>query len=382
MNNKKNLIIIIFSIVVLLGAGILVYFLSKDNTVNNNASNVSAEVQEASFDNSDEYYITLDKSITISKVGVYYLSGTLDGSITVNTDGDVKLVLNGVSIKNSNGAAINVEKANIVYIEVNGDNTISATISDEEVDGAIFTVSDLVLTGSGTLNITSNSNGIKTKGNMLIENGTYNITSDGDSIHCNDSLKINGGTINIESKDDGLRANDVLEINDGNITVNATEGIEGTYVKINGGTISISASDDGINATNKSDNYTPTVEINGGNITIKMAQGDTDGIDSNGNLYINGGTITIDGQSAFDYDLEAKYTGGKMIINGEETTTITNQFGGGMGGMNNGAMRGGQQMTPPSGEEGNQQMTPPSGEEGNQQMTPPDGSNNTRTKKR
>ena len=163
MSNKKNLIIIIFSLVVLLGVGILVYFLSKDNTVNNNASNLSVSVQEASFDNSDEYYITLDKSITISKAGVYYLSGTLDGSITVNTDGDVKLVLNGVSIKNSNGAAINVEKANIVYIEVNGDNTINATISDEEVDGAIFTVSDLVLTGSGTLNITSNSNGIKTK---------------------------------------------------------------------------------------------------------------------------------------------------------------------------------------------------------------------------
>ena len=370
MDNKKNLIIIIFSIVVLLGAGILVYFLSKDNAVNNNASNVSAEVQEASFDNSDEYYITLDESVTISKAGVYYLSGTLDGSITVNTDGDVKLVLNGVSINNSNGAAINVENANVVYIEIKGDNTISATISDEEIDGAIFTVCDLVLTGDGTLNINSNSNGIKTKGDLLIESGTYNITSDGDSIHSSDSLKINGGTINIESKDDGLRANDVLEINDGKISINASEGIEGTYVKINGGTISISASDDGINATNKTDNYTPTVEINGGNITIKMAQGDTDGIDSNGNLYINGGTITIDGQSAFDYDLEAKYTGGKMIINGEETTTITNQFGGGMGGMNNGTMRGGQQMTPPS------------SEEGNQQMTPPDGSNNTRTRKR
>ena len=382
MDNKKNLIIIIFSIAVLLGVGLLVYFLSKNNTVNNNASNVSVDVKEVSFDNSDEYYITLDESVTISKAGVYYLSGTLDGSITVNTDGDVKLVLDSVSINNSNGAAINVENANVVYIEIKGDNTISATISDEEIDGAIFTVCDLVLTGDGTLNTNSNSNGIKTKGDLLIESGTYNITSDGDSIHSSDSLKINGGTINIESKGDGLRANDVLEINDGNITVNATEGIEGTYVKINGGTISISASDDGINATNKTDNYTPTVEINGGNITIKMAQGDTDAIDSNGNIYINGGTITIDGQSAFDYDLEAKYTGGKLIINGEETTTITNQFGGGMGGMNNGAMRGGQQMTPSSGEEGNQQMTPPDNSNGNQQMTPPDGSNNTRTRKR
>ena len=101
MDNKKNLIIIIFSIVVLLGAGLLVYFLSKNNTVNNNASNVSVDVKEVSFDNSDEYYITLDESVTITKAGVYYLSGTLDGSITVNTDGDVKLVLDSVSINNS-----------------------------------------------------------------------------------------------------------------------------------------------------------------------------------------------------------------------------------------------------------------------------------------
>ena len=72
-----------------------------------------------------------------------------------------------------------------------------------------------------------------------------------------------------------------------------------------------------------------------------MGQGDTDAIDSNGNIYINGGTITITAQSPFDYDNEAKYTGGKMIINGTETTTITNQMmGGGQGGPG-GNQRGG-----------------------------------------
>ena len=60
---------------------------------------------------------------------------------------------------------------------------------------------------------------------------------------------------------------------------------------------------------------------------------------------INGGTVNITGQSAFDYDGTATLNGGKLIVNGQETTTITNQFmGGGMmgGGMMNGAQ--GQQM--------------------------------------
>lgn len=72
-----------------------------------------------------------------------------------------------------------------------------------------------------------------------------------------------------------------------------------------------------------------------------MGQGDTDAIDSNGDLYINGGTLNITAQSPFDYDGQANYTGGTMIVNGSETTTITNQMmGGGMGGMQGGGFRG------------------------------------------
>lgn len=38
-----------------------------------------------------------------------------------------------------------------------------------------------------------------------------------------------------------------------------------------------------------------------------MADGDTDGIDSNGDLVVNGGTINITGQSAFDFSSNATY---------------------------------------------------------------------------
>ena len=66
-----------------------------------------------------------------------------------------------------------------------------------------------------------------------------------------------------------------------------------------------------------------------------MGQGDTDGIDANGNIYINGGTFSVNANSPFDYDGVAEHNGGTIIVNGTETDEITNQFGGmgGMGGM-------------------------------------------------
>ena len=78
------------------------------------------------------------------------------------------------------------------------------------------------------------------------------------------------------------------------------------------------------------------IEINGGNITIKMGQGDTDGVDSNGDIIINGGTINVTGQSTFDYDGTGKINGGTVICNGQEVTTLPNQF---MGGEGQGGMR-------------------------------------------
>ena len=133
-------------------------------------------------------------------------------------------------------------------------------------------------------------------------------------------------------------------MDDGDITISAAEAIEGTWVQFNGGTVDIEASDDGINASSKSSAYSICAEFNGGNITINMGAGDTDAIDSNGDLIINGGTITINAQSPFDYDGTAQKNGGTLIINGTETDSITNQMmgGGPMGGMP-GSDTGGQQ---------------------------------------
>ena len=124
-----------------------------------------------------------------------------------------------------------------------------------------------------------------------------------------------------------------MQIDGGTFTITGAEGLEGTWVQVNDGDIAISASDDGINAANKSSAYTTAAEINGGTITITMGAGDTDAVDSNGNLIITGGTIDITAQSPFDCDGHIQFTGGTVTVNGQQVTTIANQMMGGMPGQ-------------------------------------------------
>ena len=125
----------------------------------------------------------------------------------------------------------------------------------------------------------------------------------------------------------------MVQIDGGSFQISAGEGIEGTYIQINDGDIYINGSDDGINGAQKSNAYWPTVEINGGELTVVMASGDTDGVDCNGNLIINGGTIDVTASSAFDYDGTGQYNGGTLIVNGQQLSTLPSQMGmGGWGG--------------------------------------------------
>lgn len=204
-----------------------------------------------------------------------------------------------------------------------------------------FDTDDDDSTGEGTKN-----KGIKAA-NIYLKGGSLNIDAQDDAVNADGEIVVEGGTYNILAGDDGLHASEKLTVENGNLNVEAWEGLEATVVTINDGDIIINAKDDGINATQKVGSLSPSVEINGGNITISMAQGDTDALDSNGSLYINGGTININAQSPFDYDGDSAIKGGTVYVNGEQITELYNQFmGGGMqggpGGMQGGQMPGGQ----------------------------------------
>ena len=70
-----------------------------------------------------------------------------------------------------------------------------------------------------------------------------------------------------------------------------------------------------------------------------MGSGDTDALDANGSLTINGGTVDITAQFAFDFDTTGKLNGGTVTVNGEKVTEITESMQ--MGGGPNGGQAGG-----------------------------------------
>lgn len=280
-----------------------------------------SDTVDRSADLTDATYLTVEsgQDITIDSEGTYVLSGTAtDAEIIVDAGDDevVELILDGLNITNSDKSAICVLNAGTVSVTLSESSTLKVTgefAEDEETNAnaVIYSKTDLILGGTGTLTIESTDAGVKTK----------------------DNLKVNGGTLVINAEGDGLHATETLVIDDGELNITAAEGIESTVVRINGGNITIEATDDGINASQKSDSYSVLFEMNDGYVKITMAQGDTDGIDSNGDIVINGGTIDVSGQSCFDYDGTCEFNGGTIIENGEEVDTITNQFaGGGMGG--------------------------------------------------
>lgn len=305
-------------VMTILTAAVLTFTACRADSNTNTSYSDEIIMDSVSPDRTDATYITVEsgEDVTIDTAGTYVLSGTAtDVMITVDAgdEDEVKLVLESLSVTNSDKAAIYVKNADKVYVSTESESSLEVTGQfDEDIakaDAVIYSKSDLVLTGSSALNIVSSDKGITSK----------------------DSINITGGKYTINAASDGLHTTETLVIDDGEIDIKAAEGIESTQIRINGGNITIDASDDGINASQKSDSYSVLFEMNGGYVKITMARGDTDGVDSNGDIVINGGIIDVTGQSCFDYDGTCEFNGGTVIVNGEETDTITNQFTHGIG---------------------------------------------------
>jgi len=317
-----------------------------------------------------------DGVITITEGGSYTISGqSSECQIVVNTDENVKLILNGVDLTSATGPVIYGQQVKNLYIELADGTTNTLTDSSTYATdsstgetigkGTVSCEDDLIILGEGTLNVTANyDHAIVSDDKLYIEAGTINILSTvKDGLHANDLICIDGGTIDINSTSDMMESEDMLVINGGTITgTSEGEGIESkNAIYVNGGTIDITTYDDGMNATSY-------IEINDGDITIYSEYNDA--LDSNGRyegcITINGGTLNL--TSAGDPEEPIDTDGAGEIINGGDVTTATNgnrSMGQGGGpGQGDGPMGGGQ-MPDQSSEDGSKpQMNGGKGQRG------------------
>ena len=267
-------------------------------------------------------------------------------------------------------------------IEANDDLVITGgTISIDAPKDAI-NVNDSFRICLADLTLTAGDDGIAVKnedGYFYMESGSLTITSTGDAVHTVGDVTIAGGDITISTEDDGIHSDSRITILDGTLLINKCyEGLEALQIDMYGADVTIYPQDDGFNASGgtnlfgmqggfgqmtggpgqmadapaQEDASVPVPEssdsssteetdssswihISGGNVLIVNDQGqDADGLDSNGDIIITGGTIYVSltnsgSNNAIDYGSEyggtAEIHGGTIIACG--SSAMAEAFG-------------------------------------------------------
>lgn len=205
----------------------------------------------------------------------------------------------------------------------------------------------------GTVTVTASQDGIKatnnTDGNrgwVRLSGGTVNISADDDGFKAERVLEISGGTLNINQANEGIEGQ-YINILDGTVNVTSSDdGINASYSTTSTSTESAStstmqtaqrnqAAQGNTGQGNAAQGGQPpagggagggmgggtfevvdaTINISGGTVTVN-AKGD--GIDSNGTANLSGGTVIVDGP--FTGGNTSLDTNGDLLLNGATVT--------------------------------------------------------------
>ena len=315
-----------------------------------------------------------ENTVIINSEGTYSVSGTLsDGQLVVNVGDkdDVYIVLDNANITCSNNAPINIVSGDKVVLSTanNSENNISdgkeyqLKEDSDEPNAAIFSKSDLVLMGEGSLNIKGNyNNGITSKDDLIIQSGNIaidavnhgmkgkdcvvildgniKVTCDGDGIKSTNTedsqrgyVQIEDGNIDIISGEDAIQAETNLVVNDGKITISTGGGSQNSSTEKDWGNwkpqrpqnLNINTNDTDKEESAKGIKASENIDINGGKLNIDSSD---DSIHSNGTIMIKSGDIDLkSGDDGIHADSNLEITGGDINIaksyEGIESQVIT-----------------------------------------------------------
>ncbi|WP_294747197.1 carbohydrate-binding domain-containing protein [uncultured Prevotella sp.] len=239
------------------------------------------------------------------------LSGTTtDGSLLIYSWKKVGVLLNGVSITNPHGPAIN-NQCGKSFIVTTAPNTVNTLADGAEYQMALglkgdtisqkatlFSEGQIYLRGTGTLQVNAQAkNGIASDDFIVVEGGTINVNvaaTGSNGIKTNDGFTINGGTLTVSVAAKGARGIK----NDARTT-------------IAGGTTTITTTGDCLIET-----------VDGITDTTSCA-----GIRCDSLFQMTAGQLTItssgDGGKGINSDQQVLFQGGKLLV----TTTGGNQLG-------------------------------------------------------
>ncbi len=319
--------------------------------------------------------VTDGAGVTITNNGseavIYELSGTsTDGYFKLYSTKKQEILLNGLTLTNKKGAAINNQSHKRTFVVVKGTNTLAdgasytQTPSDEDEKAAFFSEGQLVFSGDGTLTVnatgkagitsddyvrfmaaptvkvtSSAGHGVRGKESIIVSDGTVdvNVSGTGKKGFSSDTLVyIGGGVTTIKTTGSagevdgeltgvaGIKADLRFEMVDGVLNVTSTgtgaKGISGDNVAyFKGGTVTVNVT--GANyGTSSSGGFGPGGGHGGwpgggqGSSSSSDNSVASKGIKFDGNLYISGGKVTA--KSAKHEAIEAKgviqVTGGEV----------------------------------------------------------------------
>ncbi len=279
---------------------------------------------------------TTGGDVTIGSTTQRYLQLTVggtcdDGSLLVYSDRPWGLVMNGLTLTNEDGPAINNQSGKALYVTVadGTENTLAdgyeyadapvnalGAVIDQK--GTFFSEGQIYFRGKGTLTVNGKyKNGIASDDYIVVEEQgpTMNINSEGSNgIKVNDGMQILGGVLDIFVTSDGgrgIRNEARMTIGGGETTITTTgdcsievlDGISDTtscagikcdsLFTMTAGTLNITSTGDG----GKGINCTENVEFSGGKLYVRT-MGSNDlakpkGVKSDKDIIVSGGVFDV-----------------------------------------------------------------------------------------
>lgn len=246
-------------------------------------------------------HVNIEQSTDLAQEITYKLSGTsTDGEFYMSGSYKATLELNGLTLTNStpvsSGAAIHIQNGKRINIKVveGTTNTLTDAASGSQ-KGCLYVKGHAEFKQKGTLNVYGNvKHAIKAGEYITVKNATINVKSAaGDGINCAQFFAMESGKVSISgTSDDGIQCD--------------LEGTESTG-----------------ETTDHEDEDSGNIYIAGGTLTIDVTATAAKGIKCEGDMQISGGSVIVTTSGSGEWDSTDQETKAAACMSADGSISIS-----------------------------------------------------------